>query len=370
MESFYCGGYDFLLQSGWPNGVIAWWRAIGIDGSAKLSVPVDHTDVSGFLLDPPSFEGILPTAGNLPATYPLSECAQLLEGIHMLSRWVVLPSSSALVHVGNHLRGRAYREPSKIMIWLVAVVLSLSFSQAWGEIGSGKKKAIVAAGFGYQIGAASTIAVKVYDAESGDILSNEIYELAVKESNGVQSNHGPRIFAGGVGLGATDLSNFVLRVYDANTGVFQWEGRLNLVQPDWKAGGKVVSTALPRRATITRVHIVEATIEQPVFLLRAMDAVTGLLVWEDEFTTIRTRIPRAQQITSRSIQPDGSSIAGSRTFNFRIRMYDLNGKNVLWEDQLSQPGSDERPEPFHSDQADILPAWPSLSQEESAAGSI
>ena|SRR6185312_13350302 len=290
----------------------------------------------------------------------------------MLHRWDVLPSSSSLVRVTDRLRGRVHLDSLKILSGLVAVVLCLLFSdsQAWGEIGIENKKAIVAAGFGYQIGAVSTIAVKVYDAESGDILSNEIYELAVKESDGVRSNRGPRIFAGGVGLGATDLSNFVLRVYDANTGVFQWEGRLNLVQPDWKAGGKVVSTTLPRRATVTRVHIGEATIEQPVFLLRAMNAATGVLVWEDEFTTVRTRIPRAQWIADRSIQPDSGPLASSHTFNFRIRMYDPSGKKVLWEDQLSQLGSDEKPEQSHSDQADILPAWPNLAPEESAAGAI
>jgi hypothetical protein len=254
----------------------------------------------------------------------------------------------------------------------VAVVFCLSFSigQAWGEISTEEKRTIVAAGFGYQIGTVSTIAVKVYDADSGVILSNEIYELAVKESDGVRSNRGPRIFAGGVGVGATDLSNFVLRVYDANTGVFQWEGRLNLVQPDWKAGGKVVSTALLRRVTVTKVHIVEATMEQPIFLLRAMDAVTGMLVWEDEFTTVGTRIPRALQIVAPSFQPDSGPLASPHSFNFTIRMYDPTGKKVLWQDQLSQPGPDEGPEQSHSDQADILPAWPNEPQEESARGSI
>src|SRR6185437_3226204 len=270
----------------------------------------------------------------------------------MLHRWDVLPSFSSLVRVTEQLQCRVYLDSLKILGGLVAVVLCLSFSigQAWGEIGTENKRPIVAAGFGYQIGTVSTIAVKVYDAELGDILSNEIYELAVKESDGVRSNRGPRIFAGGVGLGATDLSNFVLRVYDANTGVFQWEGRLNLVQPDWKTGGKVVSTALPRRATITRVHVVEATIEQPLFLLRAMEAATGVLVWEDEFTTVRTRIPRAQQIADRSIQPDSIPPASPHTFNFTIRMYDPTGKKVLWEDQLSQLGATEGPEQSHSDQ--------------------
>jgi hypothetical protein len=248
--------------------------------------------------------------------------------------------------------------------------LSSSIGQAWGETGAEEKKTIVAAGFGYQIGTVSTIAVKVYDAESGNILSDEVYELAVKENDGVRSSRGPRIFAGGVGLGATDLSNFVLRVYDANTGVFQWEGRLNLVQPDGKAEGKLISTVLPRQAIITKVQSVEARIEEPVFLLRAMDLATGMLVWEDEFTTVSMKIPRAQLIAGPSLNPESSPSANSHAFNFRIRMYDPSGKKVLWEDQLSQRESNEGPEQSHSDQADLLPSWPNFSQEEVVAGSI
>ena len=290
----------------------------------------------------------------------------------MLHRWVVLPSCSGLGHVTDRPQDRAHRDPSKAVSCLIAVVLGLLFSiaQAWGETGAEEKRTIVAAGFGYQIGTVSTIAVKVYDAESGIILSDDVYELSVKESDGGRSSRGPRIFAGGVGLGATDLSNFVLRVYAADTGVFQWEGRLNLVQPEGKAAGKLVSTVLPRQAIITKVQSVEATIEEPVFLLRAMDPATGMLVGEDEFTTVRTRIPRAQLIAGPSIQPNSISLASSHTFNFRIRMYDPNGGKILWEDQLSQRESDEGPEQSHSDQADLLPAWPNLPQEESIAGSI
>jgi hypothetical protein len=109
--------------------------------------------------------------------------------------------------------------------------------------------------------------------------------------------------------------------------------------------------------------------EQPVFLLRAMDQATGMLVWEDEFTTVRARMPRALLIAGPSIQPDSIPLVSSHTFNFRIRMYDPSGKRVLWEDQLSQLESDEGPEQSHSDQADILPAWPNLPQEGAAAGS-
>lgn len=237
-------------------------------------------------------------------------------------------------------------------------------SVAWGE-DSPEDRRIVAAGFGYQIGSASVISVKVYDAESGAILSDEVYELAVKENDGGGAAHGPRIFAGGVGLGATDLSNFMLRVYDANTGAFQWEGRLNLVQPDRKRELQV-SVSMPRRATVMRTQAVQSVSDQPVFLLRAVDAVSGLSVWEDEFTAMHARIPKVQPITGRSIQPAEISTGSSHTFEFRIRMFDPNGQSVLWEDLLSPVESDEGATESFGDHAAILPPWPHESQDEEA----
>jgi hypothetical protein len=252
-----------------------------------------------------------------------------------------------------------------ILTWLMVVgfCLSCSNSPAWGEVDVGNQM-IVAAGFGYQIGPVSLIAVKVYDAESGVILSDEVYELAVKENDGGGSTHGPRIFAGGVGLGATDLSNFMLRVYDANSGAFQWEGRLNLVQTNRKGEAQVISARIPRSATVMKLQAVQPPAEQPVFLLRALDATTGLAVWQDEFTATHIRIPRVQPIIGLSNQPDETSTGSSRTFDFRIRMYDPSGQNVLWEDQLSRLETDEGTTESSSDRASILPAWPHQTEEE------
>jgi hypothetical protein len=284
----------------------------------------------------------------------------------MLHTSVLSSKRLNLVQGADQTRSRLLHGCLVLLCWLATVGYSLQWSDnpAWGEP-TAESNMIVAAGFGYQIGPVSVIAVKVYDAESGAILSDEVYELAVKENDGGETTKGPRIFAGGVGMGATDLSNFMLRVYDANTGVFQWEGRLNLVQPD-KKGGLQVSAAMPRRATVSKTQAVQVAVEQPVFLLRALDATTGLSVWEDEFTAAHTRIPKVQPITERSIQSSGGSAGSSHTFDFRIRMYDPSGQRVLWEDLLSRVESDEGATESLSDRPSILPAWPHQPQDEEA----
>ncbi len=256
---------------------------------------------------------------------------------------------------------------SRIVSLAVCVGLFVFYGgddQAWGDVVSMDKKAIVAAGFGYQIGSVSAISVKVYEADSGAIVSDDVYELTVKEGEGAGRSEGARIFAGGVGHGATDLSNFVLRVYDANTGLFQWEGRLNLVQPDGKGRGQAISTRTVSRATLTRVREEQQTAEQPVFFLRAVDVVTGSLVWEDSFTTVLSGTPRLHSIANRFTRAGRVSTNSPHRFELRIRMYDPSGKKILWEDQLSRRESAEGTQEPLNDQPDLLPVWPQQQQDE------
>ncbi len=269
--------------------------------------------------------------------------------------------------------GNSTQRCLKILTRLVLVGLCWFYGgrdQAWSEVALDEKKAIVAAGFGYQIGSVSTISVKVYEAESGAILSDEVYELTVKEGDRSGEGREPRVFAGGVGQGATDLSNFMLRVYDANTGAFQWEGRLNLVQPGEKGEGQAISTALVRRATVTKIHAMQKAPEQPVFSLRALDALTGSLVWEDEFTTALNRNPRIQPTADRSTSIEQVTTNGDHTFEFRIRMYDPSGQRVLWEDQLFRSEPDQETPKSFGDQAQFLPVWPYQPPQEFTPESI
>ena len=152
----------------------------------------------------------------------------------------------------------------------------------------------MAAGFGYQIGTVSTIAVKVYDAESGNILSDEVYELAVKESDGVSIESRAAYFCWWSRTWRDrslliSYCGYTMQTPECSNG----KGDSIWCSPTGRQKGKLVSAMLPRRAIVTKMQIAEATMEQPVFLLRAIDAATGMLVWEDEFTTVRMRIPRA-----------------------------------------------------------------------------
>ena len=158
--------------------------------------------------------------------------------IHGLTRrlglLIAFPSVPASIHPEGPHPSSLWLWPFLAILWLASTGLFLllvsSQARAQTDIGeTAERGTIVAAGFGYQTGDESTITVKVYDAASGEVLSEEVYELNVNEGNSARANSPrTRIFAGGVGLAARDLSDFMVRVYDAKTGRFQWEGRLEV----------------------------------------------------------------------------------------------------------------------------------------------
>src|SRR6185295_2665004 len=228
---------------------------------------------------------------------------------------------------------------------------------------------VVAAGVGYENADTSTITVKTYDAESGAILSDETYELNVREdAASADSQPRERIFAGGVGPGADGLSAFTLRVYDAATGRFLWEGLLNLNAGDQESGStqRVVAHLVAPQATVTQIHRRGAIDGQPQFFLRAVDSATGQLMWTDHFSTETGRSARPERVGRAAVgQTDGEEVAvSSQQIEFRIRMTDDRSHKILWEDTIEPTVQETDVIAGHDDAAEILPAWRGAGPEE------
>lgn len=228
-------------------------------------------------------------------------------------------------------------------------------------------RTVVAAGVGYENAETSIITVKTYDAENGAILSDETYELNVREDAASADNQPhERIFAGGVGPGTDGLSALTLRVYDAATGRFLWEGLLNLNASDQEPGSthRVVAHLVAPQAMVTQVHSRSAIDSQPHFSLRAVDATTGQLMWSDHFSAETGRLARPERVGRAAVGQTEVLAAPSQQIEFRIRMTDDQGRNILWEDTI-EPNVDETDVlAGHNDAAEILPAWRGADSEE------
>ncbi|MEQ1791161.1 MAG: hypothetical protein ABL905_02520, partial [Nitrospiraceae bacterium] len=212
---------------------------------------------------------------------------RLSQTIQEMSEWFrPIRREFAPVYQGRQIGGRRRKA------LYVGLVLMASFSSgvpvpAWSaDVSSlvpAKVRKVVAAGVGYENAETSSITVKTYDAETGAVLTEETYELNVREdATSAAGQPRERIFAGGVGPGADGLSTFSLRVYDAATGKFLWEGLLNLNVSNHESDftHRVVAHLAPQ-ALVTQVRSRGAIDGQPQFFLRAVDSTSGQLVWTD-----------------------------------------------------------------------------------------
>ena len=260
--------------------------------------------------------------------------------------------------------------PAIIACAMISPGLSLTaWSADLSELSPMSPRTVVAAGVGYENAETSTITVKTYDAENGAILSDETYELNVREdAASADSQPRERIFAGGVGPGSDGLSAFTLRVYDAATGRFLWEGLLNLNAGDQESGStqRVVAHLVAPQATVTQIHSRGAIDSQPQFFLRAVDSATGQLMWTDHFSTETGRFARPERVGRAAVgQTDGEEVAvSSQQIEFRIRMTDDRSRKILWEDTIEPTVEETDVVAGHDDAAEILPAWRGAGPEE------
>ena len=246
-------------------------------------------------------------------------------------------------------------------------VPSIGWTADLSSLAPAKPRMVVAAGVGYENAEAATITVKTYDAETGVILSDETYDLNVKEDTAIAGNQlRERIFAGGVGPGADGLSAFRLRVYDSATGQFLWEGILNLGVGNQESGSshRAVAHIAPSQATVTQVRSRGVIGGQPQFFLRAVDSATGQLVWTDHFTTGPGAMARVERIGRAVVGLTEGLMGPSPQIEFRVQMMDDHGRQMLWEDTMEPSVEGTDMAAGYDDAAENLPVWRGEGPEE------
>lgn len=195
----------------------------------------------------------------------------------------------------------------------------------------------LAAGFGFQAAGSSMITIRTYDAPTGAILSEDSFDVNIKEEGAAEhdGNKG-RIFAGGIGADPKGKSAFMLRVYDAETGRFLWEGQLNLLKGGGGGMTKTSAMIIPRNPSTVRTSGSSPKDLQTLFSVRAVNPVTGGLVWQDQFAPgIRKRTAvKGVLFDAPSVRRVGDPIG--HVFDLVVRTYDRTSGTLLWEDSFEQ----------------------------------
>lgn len=220
--------------------------------------------------------------------------------------------------------------------------------------------AVMAVGFGYQHGATSSIRIRTYDVHSGDLLSEEEFDLNVVGGEGKDGESvGDRVFVGAVSLGAGGLGEFPMRVYEAKSGRYLWQGHLNFVDigsddPRRRVGGIPNRHASIRAASVSSAE--EPSEIESLFLIRAVDSTSGKAIWQHSF---RSAPPMPESITGNKDREGSAHVDAVMDFEVVVRSYDRGSGKLVWSDRLStRDRMEELAEDEMGDRAQQLPLFP------------
>ncbi len=200
------------------------------------------------------------------------------------------------------------------------------------------------AGFGFQTSFSSLITIRTYQAQTGMVLSDDSYDLNVQEDASAGETKHDRIFAGGIGVDAEGQHRFLLRVYDARTGKFLWQGQLNLTSQKEQPRARPIATLTPFRSAVWRTGKKEQPTVQLNLALQAVDPLTGMLVWEDRFISGVSMSSRAERTSVRPIHRSMQIEGIGHIFNLVVRTVDRASGRLLWQDSFEETDSIERGE--------------------------
>lgn len=201
---------------------------------------------------------------------------------------------------------------------------------------------VVTAGLGIRTKEMSSFILRSYDAHTGDMITEDEFDLTVdEESEAAIDAGGGRVYAVGSGLNADGGLSLLVRAYDAGTGQLLWEDELN---PAHGLEGRTTAyetTGRPVLASLVEGQSLWPT-AQSLYLVQAAHTPTGKIFWQDEFLTSWRR---DQDEGNRFSLSDPQVLALS--FSIMVRTFDTATGDLLWRDEFNpseiptEPSEDE-----------------------------
>jgi hypothetical protein len=241
-----------------------------------------------------------------------------------------------------------------------------------GEQRPTEEPPVLATAFGYQTDTQATILVKTFDPRTGTILYEHSFDLPGSQDSAGQDEKetdkplGDLVLAGGArvaeGEGALKLS---LRVYEAETGRYLWNAQLTITLESEENVETLVSSSRRPMARMWRTastpNSSDKLLENPLFLVRAVDPATETVRWEDRFTGKDWTGGKVERLRYRQAADEAEPPleALKQKFDFHVWMQDQGSGDLLWENTSSlliQPteASSQDEEPLGK----LLPLWP------------
>lgn len=201
---------------------------------------------------------------------------------------------------------------------------------------------VFASGWGGDVGHEDWV-VRAYDPNTGTRLWQDVFDLAggfdATQQDALLSEHG-LLYVGGSATTATGRNVGLVRAYDAATGALRWQDSFHLggVRPFYEAQARSFSVKDGRLFVSGKAARPGETDE---ILVRAYDAHTGRLLWEH--TTPGGATFGGTFATRNLVAGDQLFVASARETDAGaqetlVEAFDTNTGAIRWRDQVSKGG--------------------------------
>jgi WD40 repeat protein len=193
------------------------------------------------------------------------------------------------------------------------------------------KGRVYVAGGAYNSSGDRDFLVRVYDAKTGNLLWMDLYGTTGGEDAalGIAITSG-RVYVSGVAYNSSDNLDFLVRVYDAQTGDLLW-----MNQYDYAAGADIAGDVSSGPKGVYVVGWGTSGLSNRIFIVRAHDPITGSLLWMDEYDSLGgsyTDEAHCVQEKAGQLYVSGRGHDPGGGHNFLVRTYDAQTGDLLWMD--------------------------------------
>ena len=204
------------------------------------------------------------------------------------------------------------------------------------------QRRVFVAGIGTNAAGNTDFLVRAYDTKTGTLFWEDQVDKSGDFDNSVAiTADGERVFAAGVTVDPTGNADFLVRAYDATTGIFLWEDQVD------KAGGPDEADAIVVHggrvfAAGLSASVAGSNLGSADFLVRAYDAKAGTLLWEDQVD----KAGGHDQALSVAAIGQGVFVAGisenaAGNWDVLLRAYDAKTGSLLFEDEVDTAGGSD-----------------------------
>ena len=238
------------------------------------------------------------------------------------------------VNLGRDFIVRAYDDRSGALIWQDRL------DRGTDEFASGvatDHERVFVSGTAFVPGRGYDWIVRAYAADTGALLWQRLFDLAGRSDfsrgTAIATGNG-LLFVGGYGVDAEGRQDWIVRAYEARTGLLAWQDRVD------NAGGGGVRSLVVKAGTLFAGGWGSTATSADV-LVRANDAGSGALRWEH-----RTPAPPSPFTFAWKVVADGERVyVGADRFldndsfhTFLVQAFDAVNGALLWQDAVDKGG--------------------------------